>query len=51
MKRDADRLADILEAINKIEKYSAVGRGAFDSDELIQTWMIHHLQVIGEAAG
>jgi len=24
---------------------------AFDQDEMIQTWMIRHLEVIGEAAG
>lgn len=23
---------------------------AFDSDELIQNWVVHHLQIIGEAA-
>lgn len=51
MKRDGERLADIIEAINKIEKYSADGRESFDSNELIQTWMIHYLQIIGEAAG
>lgn len=51
MKRDSDRLRDIIEAISKIEKYSADGREPFDADELIQTWMIHHLQIIGEAAG
>lgn len=26
------------------------GREAFDKDELIQTWMIHHIEIIGEAA-
>ena len=23
---------------------------AFDQDELIQTWVVHHLQIIGEAS-
>jgi uncharacterized protein with HEPN domain len=45
-----ERLLDILEAIERIEKYAARGREAFEHDELIQTWMIHHLQIIGEAA-
>lgn len=44
------RLMDILEAIERIERYAARGRRAFEEDELIQTWVIHHLQIIGEAA-
>ncbi|MDW8214089.1 MAG: DUF86 domain-containing protein [Roseiflexaceae bacterium] len=48
--RDARiRLQDILFAIEQIEKYRAHGRTAFDQDELIQVWMVHHLQIIGEA--
>ncbi len=48
--RDARaRLQDILTAIEQIEKYRAHGRAAFDQDELIQVWMVHHLQIIGEA--
>jgi uncharacterized protein with HEPN domain len=49
--RDADeRLLHILEAIERIEKYARRGRSAFDADELIQSWVVRHLQVIGEAA-
>lgn len=44
-------LEDILEAIGRIEKYAARGRASFDADELVQTWMVHHLQIIGEAVG
>jgi uncharacterized protein with HEPN domain len=44
------RLVDMLEAIERIERYAARGRRAFEDDELIQTWVIHHLQIIGEAA-
>ena len=44
-----ERLLDILEAIERIDKYAAHGHVAFEHDELIQTWMIHHLQIIGEA--
>jgi malate dehydrogenase (oxaloacetate-decarboxylating) len=40
---------DILDAIQRIEKYSRAGRAAFDRDELVQTWIVHHLQIIGEA--
>jgi uncharacterized protein with HEPN domain len=45
-----ERLVDILEAIEKIEKYSSLGHETFEHDELIQTWIVHHLQIIGEAA-
>jgi uncharacterized protein with HEPN domain len=41
---------DILEAIERIEKYTIHGRDAFERDELIQIWIVHHLQIIGEAA-
>jgi uncharacterized protein with HEPN domain len=48
---DAAYLRDILEAVDLIEKYASRGRRAYDADELIQTWVVHHLQIIGEAAG
>jgi uncharacterized protein with HEPN domain len=41
---------DIQEAIAKIEKYAVRGRQVFDEDELIQIWMIHNLQIVGEAS-
>ena len=50
MRRDRERLEDILEATERIEKYAAGGRTTFESDELVQTWILHHLQIIGEAA-
>lgn len=49
MRDDEERLRDIREAVERIEKYANRGRQAFDSDELIQTWVLHHLQIIGEA--
>ena len=42
-------MLDILEAIERIEKYSSRGRQTFEEDELIQNWIVHHLQIIGEA--
>lgn len=48
MRDDRERLFDILEAIERIDKYTAQGRSAFDEDEQIQTWVLHHLQIIGE---
>jgi len=50
MRNDRERLLDILDAIAQIEKYSVRGRQAFENDELIQTWIVRHLQNIGEAA-
>jgi hypothetical protein len=50
MRREAERLQDILDAIAAIERYAGQGRQAFDQQELIQVWVVHHLQIIGEAA-
>ena len=50
MRDDKERLFDIKESIERIEKYAHRGRETFEKDELIQNWIIHHLQVIGEAA-
>ena len=50
MRDRRERLRDILEAIERTEKYAARGKAAFDQDELVQVWILHHLQVIGEAA-
>ena len=49
MRDDRQRVLDIQEAIEQIEKYTAQGRSSFERDELIQTWVVHHLQIIGEA--
>jgi uncharacterized protein with HEPN domain len=49
MRDDRERLLDILEAIERINKYASKGRAVFEEDELIQTWVIHHLELIGEA--
>ena len=50
MRDSRTRLMDLLEAIELIEWYAERGRSAFEGDELIQTWFVHHLQIIGEAA-
>ena len=50
MRDDRERLLDMAEAIELIGKYTARGRKNFEADELIQTWVIHHLQILGEAA-
>ena len=50
MRSDRERLLDILEAVDKIEQKTVKDQGAFASDEMLQIWIIHHLQIIGEAA-
>lgn len=50
MKDDQGRVQDILEAIERIEKYAIKGKSFFLKDELIQNWMIRNLQIIGEAS-
>jgi uncharacterized protein with HEPN domain len=50
MRDERERLLDIQEAIERIERYTTHGREAFEQDELIQIWVLYHLQIIGEAA-
>ncbi|MBN1322420.1 MAG: DUF86 domain-containing protein [Methanotrichaceae archaeon] len=50
MRDPYERLMDILDAIDRIERYAARGRDALEIDELVQVWMVHHIQIIGEAA-
>ena len=50
MRSDAERLADILDATDKITVKAAEGRDAFDDDEYVQLALIHLVQIIGEAA-
>ena len=49
MRSERERLLDILEAIERIEKYAIQGKEAFEEDELIQNWMVNHITMIGEA--
>jgi hypothetical protein len=49
--RDArERLQDIFDVIAQIERYATRGREAFKADQLLQSWFVRHLQIIGEAA-
>ena len=49
MRSEREHLLDIMEAIERIEKYAAKGKTAFMEDELIQNWMVNHIALIGEA--
>lgn len=50
MRSDRERLLDIAEATDRIVRYTRRGRQSFEDEELIQTWVIHHIEIIGEAA-
>lgn len=50
MRDDRARLMDMVEAIRSIEKYAAFGKDRFFKAELVRIYIIHHLQVLGEAA-
>lgn len=49
MRDDRERLLDIQEAIERIEKYARRGRAEFEANELIQVWIVRHLEIVGEA--
>lgn len=50
MRDSTERLKDIAEAIEKIKaKTKDVARLEFHNDEMLQVWVVYHLQVIGEA--
>ncbi len=50
MKDNLGRLQDILDSIERIEKYALKGKLSFEQDELIQNWFVRNLQIIGEAS-
>ena len=49
MRDDRERLLDILEAIERIDRRTPQGRTEFEHDELLQVWVVHHLEIVGEA--
>jgi len=50
MRDPAERVRDILDAIAAIERHAGCAKASFERDELLQTWFLRHLQIIGEAA-
>ena len=49
MRDDRARLIDMLEALKSIERYAVLGKDRFFEDELVRTFIVHQLQVLGEA--
>lgn len=50
MRGDAQRVADMLEATEKLEEQAVKGRDRFNQDEIVQLALVHLVQIIGEAA-
>lgn len=50
MRDDRARLEDMLRAIESIFAKTTGGKAAFEADEMLQVWALHHLQIVGEAA-
>jgi len=50
MRNDHLRFMDMAESIKKIEKYTSSGKQTFEREELVQVWVVHYLQILGEAA-
>jgi len=49
MRSDRAWLLDVVDAIDRLERYLPASRASFDDDERTQVWMVHQLQIIGEA--
>ena len=43
MRDPKERLRDMLEAMENIERYASQGKETFEQDELIQNWIVRHL--------
>jgi len=50
MRDPKERVRDIIEASAAIERHLGRDKAAFERDELLQSWFLRHLQIIGEAA-
>lgn len=50
MRTDYDRLHDIIGAIHRIKEKIPLVKEEFIQSDLLQVWVMYHIQVIGEAA-
>jgi len=46
LNRPRDRVIDMVDAIEQIERYTDRGRSSFQFEELIRVWVVHHLQIL-----
>jgi uncharacterized protein with HEPN domain len=49
-RRDLDRMQDILEAIAAVRRHEPATFAEFESDEVIRTFALKQVEIIGEAA-
>ena len=49
MRDDRARLEDIRDAIAEVEKRAPRECEDLEQDEMLRVWVLHHLQIIGEA--
>lgn len=50
MRSDSLLLQDILDAIAVVLRYTPADRAAFDADPPVQSHVLRHIQIVGEAA-
>jgi len=50
MRSDCDRLSDMIEAIRRIREKLPRSKPEFTGSDLLQIWVLYHIQIIGEAA-
>jgi len=50
MRTDRQRLQDILQSIEKVERFTAEGVDTFYSNDMVQSAVIYQIRIIGEAA-
>jgi len=50
MRSDRSRLLDIDEAVQRIREKLPSTKEEFSQSDLLQVWVLYHIQVIGEAA-
>lgn len=49
MRSVRERLADAVQAIENVQRYSGATKEEFEANELLQAWYVRHLEIIGEA--
>jgi len=50
MRSDRDRLSDMIEAIRLINEKLPRTKDEFTGSDLLQIWVLYHIQIYGEAA-